>query len=124
MYNMPSELQTSKTFFLVSGIINILAFFGWGTSTIVGGAFSCGLGCIIGILPVINIIGCILDFIAYNKLNTLNRTGTYGTIQTAAVFQIVTIMTGNVVSFVFGIITLNSIGSDAIRNFLQERGIY
>lgn len=124
MYNMPSELQTAKTFFLVSGIINILGFLGWGTSTVVGGAFSCGLGCIVGILPVLNIISSILDFIAYNKLNTLNRTGTYGTIQTAAVFQIVTILTGNIVSFIFGIITLNNIGRDSIRTFLQERGIY
>ena len=124
MYNMPSELQTARTFFLVSGIINILAFLGWGTSTIIGGAFSCGLGCIVGVLPVLNIISCILDFIAYNKLNTLNRTGTYSTIQTAAVFQIVTILTGNIVSFVFGIITLNNIGSDNIKTFLQERGIY
>ncbi len=124
MYNMPSELQTARTFFLVSGIINILAFLGWGTSTIIGGAFSCGLGCIVGVLPVLNIISCILDFIAYNKLNTLNRTGTYSTIQTAAVFQIVTILTGNIVSFVFGIITLNNIGGDSTKTFLQERGIY
>lgn len=124
MNNMPSELQTSKTFFLVSAIINILAFFGWGTSTIVGGAFSCGLGCIVGILPVINIISCTMDFIAYNKLNTLNRTGTFETMQTASVFQIVTIVTGNVVSFVFGILTLNNIGRDSVKSFLQERGIY
>lgn len=124
MYNMPSELQTAKTFFLVSGIINILGFLGWGTSTVIGGAFSCGLGCIVGILPVLNIISSIMDFIAYNKLNTLNRTGTYSTIQTASVFQIVTILTGNVVSFVFGIITLNNIGGDSIKSFLHERGIY
>ncbi len=124
MYNMPSELQTAKTFFLVSGIINILGFLGWGTSTVIGGAFSCGLGCIVGILPVLNIISSIMDFIAYNKLNTLNRTGTYSTIQTASVFQIVTILTGNVVSFVFGIINLNNIGRDSIKLFLQERGIY
>ncbi|MBK6507595.1 MAG: hypothetical protein IPG02_18600 [Ignavibacteria bacterium] len=121
---MPSELQTAKTFFLVSGIINILGFLGWGTSTVIGGAFSCGLGCIVGILPVLNIISSIMDFIAYNKLNTLNRTGTYSTIQTASVFQIVTILTGNVVSFVFGIINLNNIGRDSIKLFLQERGIY
>ncbi len=121
---MPSDLQTSKTFFLVSGIINILAFLGWGTSTIIGGAMSCGIGCIVGILPVFNIVSCIMDFIAYNKLNVLNRTGTYGTIQTAAVFQIITILTGNLVSFIFGIITLNNIGKNEVKIFLQERGVY
>ena len=65
-----------------------------------------------------------MDFIAYNKLNTLNQKGTYSTIQTAATFQIVTIITGNVVSFVFGIITMNNIGKDEVKNFLKEKDIY
>ncbi|MBL8007850.1 MAG: hypothetical protein JNJ56_09980 [Ignavibacteria bacterium] len=121
---MPSELQTAKTFFLVSGILNILGFFGWGGSALLGGIFSCGTCCIFGFLPVINIVSCVMDFIAYNKLNTLNQTGTYNTIQTAAVFQVVTIITGNVVSFVFGIITLSKLNSENIRSFLREKGIF
>lgn len=121
---MPSELQTSKTFFLVSGIINILGFFGWGTSTVAGGIASCGVCCLIGFLPVINIVSCIMDFIAYNKLNTLNQKGTFSTVQTAAILQIITIVTGNVVSFIFGIITLNNIGKDPVKVFLNEKGVY
>ena len=121
---MPSELQTAKTFFLVSGILNILGFLGWGTSTVIGGIATCGPGCLIGFLPAINIISCIMDFIAYNKLNTLNQKGTFSTIQTAAVFQIVTILTGNIVSFVFGIINLNNFGKEPVSSFLKEKEIY
>ncbi len=121
---MPSELQTAKTFFLVSGILNILGFLGWGTSTVIGGIASCGLGCLIGFLPVINVVSCVMDFIAYNKLNSLNQKGTFSTTQTAAIFQIITILTGNIVSFIFGIITLNNLGKPEVKSFLQEKEIY
>ena len=121
---MPSELQTAKTFFLVSGIINILGFLGWGTSTVLGGIATCGAGCLMGFLPVINVISCIMDFIAYNKLNSLSQKGTFSTVQTAAIFQIVTILTGNVVSFIFGIITLNNLSREEVKNFLKEKEIY
>lgn len=121
---MPSELQTARTFFLVSGIINILGFLGWGTSTVVGGIATCGAGCLMGFLPVINVVSCIMDFIAYNKLNSQNQSGTFSTVQTAAIFQIITIMTGNIVSFIFGIMTLNNLSKDEVKNYLKEKQIY
>lgn len=121
---MPSDLQSAKTFFLVSGILNILGFLGWGTSTVIGGITTCGAGCLLGFLPVINVVSCVMDFIAYNKLNHLNQKGSFSTVQTAAIFQIITILTGNVVSFVFGIITLNNLGKEEIKNFLKEKEIY
>jgi len=121
---MTSDLQTAKTFFLVSAIINILGFLGWGTSTIIGGVFTCGIGCLMGFLPIINIVSSIMDFIAYGKLNSLNQKGTYGTVQTAAIFQIVTILTGNVVSFIFGIIILTNLSKEENRNFLKEKDIF
>ena len=124
MNNMPTELQSAKTFFLISGIINILGFLGWGGSTVIGGIATCGAGCLIGFLPVINIVSCIMDFIAYNKLNNLNQKGTFGTIQTAAIFQIITVLTGNIVSFIFGILTLSYLSKDHVKAFLQEKEIY
>ncbi len=122
--NVPSEIQTGKIFFLISAIINILAFLGWGGTTLLGGVVTCGFGCLIGLLPIINVVGCVMDFIAYNKLNKLNITGTFSTVQFAAIIQIITILTGNVVSLIFGIITLQNFSKDNIKNFLQEKGIY
>lgn len=121
---MPTELQSAKTFFLVSAIINILAFLGWGTSTVIGGIMSCGIGCLVGFLPVINIVSSVMDFISYNKLNTLNQKGTFGTMQTAAIFQIVTIITGNVVSFIFGILIISYLNKDEVKNYLKDKEIY
>ena len=124
MNTMPAELQTAKTFFLVSAIINILGFLGWGSSTVIGGIASCGIGCLLGFLPVVNIVSSVMDFIAYNKLNTLSQKGTFSTLQTAAVFQIVTIITGNVVSFIFGIIIMSYLNKDEVKNFLREKEIF
>lgn len=121
---IPSEINTAKTFFLVSAILNILFALGLGVWSFFLGAFSCGIGCIAFIAPAINIVSCVMDFIAYNKLNTLDRSGTLNTMQTAAIWEIVTILTGNVVSMVFGIITLSYIGNQNVRTYLTERKIY
>ncbi|MBK9333468.1 MAG: hypothetical protein IPM96_13950 [Ignavibacteria bacterium] len=44
--------------------------------------------------------------------------------RTAAIFQIVTILTGNVVSFIFGIIILTNLSKEENRNFLKEKDIF
>lgn len=121
---MPSELNTSKTFFLISGIVNILILLGWGGTTIFTGLVTCGIGCLIGFVPLINLVSCILDFMAYNKLSNLNTTGLYSTMQFTAIVEIVTILTGNIVSLIFGILILNYINNPEVTNFLKEKGIY
>ena len=121
---MPSELQTSKTFFLISGIVNILVLLGWGGTTIFTGLVTCGIGCLFGVVPIINIVSCILDFMAYSKLNNLDTPGTYKSLQFASILEIVTILTGNIVSLIFGVINLNNLNSIAVKNFLNEKGIY
>src|SRR5512138_1984499 len=100
---MPSELQTCKTFFLISGIVNILVLLGWGGTTIFTGLVTCGIGCLIGFVPLINLISCILDFMTYNKLNNLTTPGLYSSMQFTAIVEIVTILSGNIVSLIFGI---------------------
>ncbi len=121
---MPSELNTSKTFFLISGIVNILVLLGWGGTTIFTGLITCGFGCLMGLVPLINLLSCILDFIAYNKLNNLVTPGLYNTMQLTAIVEIVTILTGNIVSMIFGILILNYINNPEVTNFLKEKGVY
>lgn len=120
---IPSEVQTTKTFFLLSGIFNILVFLGWGGTTLFTGFVSCGVGCCIGIIPLINVVAAVMDFIAYGKLNNLNSTGTQNSVQLAATFDIVSILTGNVVSMILGIISLNNINSESFKKFLKEKNI-
>jgi len=121
---MPSQLHTAKTLFLVSGILNIVMLLGWFGGSIISGFFTCGAGCLFIFLPIINIAVCVLDFIAYDKLNSLNKTDTFKTIQLTAILEIVSILSGNIVSFVFGIIILNFLSNSEVNMFLKEKGIY
>lgn len=120
---MPSELNTSKTFFLISGIVNILVLLGWGGTTIIGGIATCGFGCLLGAIPIINVVCCILDFMAYNKLNSMNKPGIISTMQYTAIMEIVTIITGNVVSTIFGILILTYINNENVIKYLREKGL-
>ncbi len=122
--NNNEQLNLLKIFFLISGILNVLFATGWSGYTLIGGLITCGIGCLFGAIPIINVIACIMDFIAYNRLNRMNKTGTYNTIQFTAIFDIVTIITGNVVSMVFGIIALIFLNNEETKKSLKEAGIY
>ncbi len=121
---MPSQLQSAKTFFLISGIVNILVLLGWGGGSIFGGLLTCGAGCLFLFVPAINVVACILDFIAYGKLNSLDKTGTFKTMQTTAILDIVSVLSGNVISLIFGIMILNYLSEQPVTDFLKEKGIY
>lgn len=124
MNNASEQLNLLKTFSIISAILNLLYAIGWTIYTIFGGIITCGIWCLFGVVPVINIIACIMDFVAYTKLNELNKTGTYGTLQFAAIFDIITLLTGNIASMIFGIVALVFISNPDIRNYLVEKGIY
>jgi hypothetical protein len=118
------QVNLLRTFFLISAILNLICAVSWGGYAILGGIVFCGLGCLFGAFPVINIIACVLDFIAYKKLNNQNQTGTYSSAQYAAIFDIITILTFNIVSTVFGIIGLVQINNPEFKNYLTQKGIY
>lgn len=118
------NINTMKTFFLISGILNAICFISWGGYTIISGLVICGLGCIFGILPAVNLIACIMDFIAYSKLNSHNKTGTHSSAKFAAIFDIITILTGNIISLVFGIMSLSYLNDPQLKEYMRVRGIY
>lgn len=122
--NNNEQLNLLRTFFLISGIVNGLYAFGWTGYTFIGGLISCGLGCLFGAFPIINIIACVMDFVAYNRLNSMNRSGTYSSVQFASIFDIATVLTGNVASMVFGIVGLVFLNNDEVKQYMKEKGIY
>lgn len=118
------QLNLLKIFYLISAILNILYALGWSGYTLIGGLISCGFGCIFGAIPVINIIACVMDFVAYNRLNRMNRSGSYSTLQFASIFDIITILTGNFASMIFGIIGIVFLNNEEVKDSLKQRGIY
>ena len=121
---MPSQLHTAKTFFIISGITNILVLLGWSGGSIFGGLLTCGAGCLLLFVPIVNVAACILDFLAYGKLNSLDKTDTFKTMQFAAILDIVSVLSGNIISLIFGIMILNYLSETDVITFLKEKGIY
>jgi hypothetical protein len=79
---------------------------------------------VIGFLPVINTIACILDFMVYNRLKNYNKTGTYSLIKFAAIFDIIVILTFNITSTIFAIIALVMISKPEVKQEMIDKGIY
>lgn len=121
---MPSELRTSKVLYLISSIINIL----YAGLSLIGamifGAFTCGCGCTTIIVSIFCTVVAVIDYIAFDKLNNLDQPNTYNTLQTAAILEIITILTGNMIVMVFGIINLVHLQRQDVKEFLINKNIY
>ncbi len=122
--NNNDQLNLLRIFFLVSGILNIAYALGWSGYTFLGGLISCGVGCLFGAFPVINVIACVLDFIMFNRLSRNDRSGTYSTMQMASIFDIITILTGNIFSMVIGIVGLVMLNNEEVKQDMKSKGIY
>lgn len=122
--NTDEQLNLIRTFALISAILNMIFAISWICYTLVFGLMTCGIMCIFGLIPAINIIACIMDFITYNKLNNRNQRGIFGTVQFTAIFDIVSVLTGNIASMIFGIFTLVYINNQDLKNHFIEKGIY
>lgn len=122
--NNNDQLNLIRIFFLVSGILNIAYALGWSGYTFLGGLISCGVGCLFGAFPVINVIAGVLDFIMFGRLSRNDRSGTYSTMQMASIFDIITILTGNIFSMVIGIVGLVMLNNGEVKQDMKNKGIY
>jgi len=113
-----------KGLFLVSGILNLVTTIVWLLLTMVATVTIAILGCGGVLLALISAAACITDFICYNRLNKMNRTGTFKTIKIAAVLDICVIFTLNITSVIFGFIILNMLSKPETKQELTEKGIY
>lgn len=122
--NSNKNAGTIKVLFLVSGILNLLTFISWILITVLATVSFPPLGCLSALVTLVSAASCTYDFISYNRLNKLNRTGTYRTLKIAAVIDICVIFSLNITSVVFGIIILNILGRPETIQELKEKGVY
>jgi hypothetical protein len=122
--NNNDQLNLLKIFYLISGLINVFFALGWSGYTFIGGLVTCGIGCLFGAFPIINIIACVMDFIAYSRLNRMDRSGSYSSLQFASIFDIITILTGNAASMAFGIVGIIFLNNEEVKQYMKDKGIY
>jgi hypothetical protein len=127
MEKLHPDLERAKIFFLISGIVNLMIMLGWGRSYFFHGflfhdASWCFFPCLGGFLPLLNLACCIMDFITYSRLNSPSK-GILSSVRTAAILDITSIITGNVISLILGIITLTSLDAANLKESLRERDL-
>lgn len=117
------NLGMIKILFIVSGVLNLLTAVSWLLLTILGTITTVILGCGGFIITAIVTAACIFDFICYNRLNKMNKTGTLKTIQLAAVLDLLAVFSLNVTSAVFAIIIFIKLSKHETKLELSQSGI-
>lgn len=118
------NLGVIKVLFMVSGVLNLLTAISWLMLTVIGTISTIILGCGGFLVTIIAAAGCIFDFICYNRLNKLNKSGTYRTIQLASVLDLLAIISLNITSVVFGVIILVKLSKPETKQELIQSGTY
>ena len=103
----PGEVGTVKIFFIVSLIVNAIATLAWLFSVMGFGIATCGLGCLLIVLPAVTCAATVFDAMAVSKMGQAPTAGVYSFLKTAAIMDIVSGVIGmSVVPVVMGILAL------------------
>ena len=103
----PADVGTLRVFVLIALIVNSIATLAWLGATIAGGVATCGIGCLLIILPVVTGIAIWLDATALSKLNQAPSPLVPAALKNAAIMDIAAgVVSLSVIPLVMGILTL------------------
>lgn len=113
----PADIGMLRTFFIISLVVNAIATLAWLVSTILGGMATCGIGCLLIVIPVVTGAALTLDAMALQKFNRPDaKTGSF--LRTAAIMDIVAGAVGmSAVPLVMGILCLIQLGKPESQNY-------
>jgi hypothetical protein len=119
----PQEIATLRVFVLVALIINSIATLAWLATTVTGGLATCGVGCLLIVVPAVTGIAIWLDALALSKLNLPPNPYVAGAVKNAAIMDIVAGVVGmSVVPLVMGILALVYLDKPQVRAYFGQNG--
>jgi hypothetical protein len=107
-----------KTYFLVSAIANAVAIVVGGISVVLTGLATCGLGCILIVLPLINAAVLIFDIMAYSKTSEPPSPESYSFLRMAAVLDLLACF--SLVPLIMGILSLQVLARPEVYAYFHE----
>lgn len=114
------QLKNLRTYFLVAGIANLVAFLVGAITVIVVGIGTMGCGCLLGILPIINLGVMVFDFVAHSRSNQPPSPQLHGFLRMCAIFDMVAFFA--LVPLIMGILNLQILARpDVHAHFHGER---
>ncbi len=103
----PADIGALRAFVLVALIVNSIATLSWLIATVAGGVATCGLGCLVIVLPIVTGAAIWLDAVALSKLNQPPAPAVAGAVRTAGILDIIAgVVSLSVIPLVMGILTL------------------
>lgn len=101
---MAGDLQTLRTFYLVSAIVNGIAAIGWALTAVIVGVTTCGFGCIIVVIPIFAGVALYMDVESIRRIDRGLGAGDSSFLLSTAILDIVAGICGSVVPIVFGVL--------------------
>lgn len=108
-----------RTYSMISAIGNSIAFVAGSFGVLVGGAATCGIGCLFFFLPLINLTVMIFDFIAMSKAGQPPSPSNYSFLKMAAIFDLFACFA--VVPLIMGILNLQTLGKPEVHAYFHSR---
>lgn len=104
---VPNDISTLKIFFIVSLVVNAISTGVWLLSVVGIGAATCGLGCLLIIIPAVPCVALVLDAMAIQKLGYAGNPATHSFLKTTAIIDIVAgVVSVGIVPVVMGVLAL------------------
>ncbi len=120
MADVDQVLNTSRTYFLASGIANVLAAIAWISLAVFGGIVGIALSCLLSImallvliLPIVNLVVAVFDFLAASKVRSRPSPRVYSFLKFTAILDLFAFLA--MVPLVMGILNLELLARPAIR---------
>jgi len=111
------QLQNLRTYFLVSGIANIVAFLIGTISVIAAGLGTLGCGCLLGVLPLINLGVMVFDFVAYSRALQTPTPQLHGFLKTCAIFDMLALFA--LIPLIMGILNIQILGRPDVHAYFH-----
>ena len=107
--------QNVRTYSLIAGIANGVATILGTIAVFAAGVSTLGCGCVLIVFPILHLVACAIDFLAYARLGDAPTAATYSTAKTSAILDLASGFA--IVPLIMGIMKLQLLGTEEIRAY-------
>lgn len=109
--------QNVRTYTLIAGIANAVATI-LGTIAVFGiGVSTLGCGCLLIVFPILHLLACVIDFLAYARMGQPPAPAVYSIAKTSAIMDLASGFA--IVPLIMGIMKLQLLGDEALRDYFN-----
>jgi hypothetical protein len=105
--------ENIRTYTLIAGIANAVATILSTIGVVAAGIGTFGCGCVLIVFPILHLLACTIDFLAYTRLGQPPTAAVYSVVKTSAILDLASGFA--IVPLIMGIMKLQLLGSESVR---------